>query len=124
MTFGPLLCRNIAIRLLKSPHSPGETESDIPPEPTRQRRSDVAIALKGGVAVSRREIGAKRKPLNALGSAVAMLFTGSGRFSFFPFLNSILFLVVAGAGGVVGQRASVVHNPPCANYRFLNYILI
>src|SRR5687767_4901178 len=52
-------------------------ESDIPPEPTRLRRSDEATALKGGVAVSRREIGAKRKPLNALGSGVAMLSHGS-----------------------------------------------
>jgi hypothetical protein len=78
-------------------------ESDIPPEPTRQRRSDGATALKGGEAVPRRGIGAKRKPLNALGSGVAMLLTGSGRFSFSLFCISILFLVVAGGRGLCGN---------------------
>jgi hypothetical protein len=78
-------------------------ESDIPPEPTRQRRSNAATALKGGAAVSRREIGAKRKPLNALGSEVAILPDGSGGGFLFPFFNSILFFVAAGGGGLSGN---------------------
>jgi len=91
--------------------------SDIPPEPTRLRRSDAATALKGGEAVSRREIGAKRKPLNALGSVVAMLLHGSEGSLFFSSSSFHLFFCGCWRGRSCGAARSVVHNPTRANYR-------
>jgi len=91
--------------------------SDIPPEPTRLRRSDAATALKGGEAVSRREIGAKRKPLNALGSVVAILLTGSGRILFSFSVCILSFCCCCRDGRGCRATRSVVHIPSRLNYR-------
>jgi hypothetical protein len=81
-------------------HSPGETEFDIPPEPTCQRHSDVASALKGGEAVP---VGdwSKAETLERIASEVAIFLHGSGRILFFSsFHIEFKFLFVVGAGGL------------------------
>jgi hypothetical protein len=82
-------------------------ESDIPPEPTYLRHSDVASALKGGAAVP---VGdwSEAETLERIASEVAILFHGSeGMPPFFFFHILFHFFVVAGAGGVVGQRGAL-----------------
>jgi hypothetical protein len=80
-------------------------ESDIPPEPTCLRYSNAASALKGGEAVPAGDW-SEAETLERITSEVAMLFHGSGD-DFFFFHIPFLFFVVAGAGGVGGQREAL-----------------
>ena len=79
---------------------------DILPEPTCPWYSDAASALKGGEAVPAGDW-SEAETLERIASEVATLFHGSGGMPFFFFHIPFHFVVVVGAGGVVGQREAL-----------------